>query len=128
MQLDHLQPNSKKWLITGDSNSHSPSWGYRELDKKGEDLVDWMQENSLVLINKPDDPPTYYSRSWRTTSTPDLSIAIDDLAKKTTREVRGQLGGSDHKPTIIHIEEQKKVSQQRSKPSWNYKKKPTGLS
>ena len=81
-----------------------------------------MQENSLVLINKPDDPPTYYSRSWRTTSTPDLSIATDDLAKKTTREVQGQLGGSDHKPTILHIEVQKKVSQQRSKPSWNYKK------
>ncbi|KAK7096645.1 hypothetical protein V1264_003726 [Littorina saxatilis] len=122
LHLQHLQPASEHWLIAGDFNSHSPSWGYAELDRKGEDLEDWMFENNLILLNRPDDPPTYYSRSWRTTSTPDLAIATDDIASIAQREVNQQLGGSDHKPVIIQLQEQVRTTRQKLKPSWNYKK------
>ena len=91
----------------GDSNSHSPSWGYDDLDHKGDEVEDWIITHNMVLINKADDPPTFYSRAWRTTSCPDLAIATDDVAKITSREVDKQLGGSDHKPIFLTIECQK---------------------
>jgi len=61
----------------------------------------------MVLINKADDPPTFYPRAWRTTSCPDLAIATNDVAKITRQEVDKQLGGSDHKPIFLTIERQK---------------------
>ena len=86
----------------GDFNSHSPSWGYPDLGSKGEEVEDWIIINQMVLINHPDDPHTYYSRAWRTTSCPDLAIATYDVAKITRYHVDQQLGGSDHKPVILH--------------------------
>ena len=36
-----------------------------------------------------------------------MTIATDDVAKITSREVDNQLGGSDHKPIFLTIERQK---------------------
>ena len=99
----------------GDSNSHSPSWGYDDLDHKGDEVEDWIITHNMVLINKADDPPTFYSRAWRTTSCPDLAIATDDVAKITSREVDKQLGGSDHKPFFLTIEREKNTTRNLSK-------------
>ena len=81
IQLHNIKIKPQSWIITGDFNSHSPSWGYEQLNNKGEEEVNWITENRLILINKPDDPDTFYSRTWRTTSTPDLAIATDDIQR-----------------------------------------------
>ncbi|KAK7101444.1 hypothetical protein V1264_019826 [Littorina saxatilis] len=122
MQLHCLRPGTEDWIVVGDFNSHSPSWGYPSLDAKGEEVEDWLIENQLVLVNKPDDPPTFYSRVWKKTSTPDLAIATDNVHKITKREVSEQLGGSDHRPTILTIAKQVIPSTGKLPPSWNYKK------
>ena len=122
LQLHEVPTSLDHWLVLGDFNSHSPSWGYSDLDGKGEDLEDWMLEKHLVLINKPDDPPTCYSRAWRTTSTPDLAIATDDIAGHCKRTVEPQLGGSDHKPITIELQNQARPHKTASQPRWNYKK------
>ena len=101
IQLHNIKVEPQSWIITGDFNSHSPSWGYGQLNSKGEEVENWITENRFSLINKPDDPDTFYSRTWRTTSTPDLAIASDDIQGITEREVSSQLGGSDHRPVII---------------------------
>jgi hypothetical protein len=88
-----LDATEDYWIIMGDFNSHSPSWGYSDLDNKGEEVENWIISNRLVLITHPDDPPTYYSRYWRTTSSPDLAIGTDDIQSLSTREVCQQLGG-----------------------------------
>ena len=69
-------------------------------------MEDWQVESKLLLLNDPEDPPTFYSRRWRTTSTPDLAFATDDLSKKTTRRVLNQLGGSDHRPVKLAVNSQ----------------------
>ena len=46
-----------------DFNSHSLSWGYDDLDHKGDEVEDWIITHNMVLINKADDPPTFYSRA-----------------------------------------------------------------
>jgi uncharacterized protein YaaR (DUF327 family) len=122
LQLDNIRPDSDLWLMVGDFNSHSPSWGYRDLDNKGEELENWMIDNQLTLINRPDDPPTCYSRAWRTMSTPDLAISTDNIARQATRSVEQQLGGSDHKPVTIQLQDQARLPKNTNKPSWNFKK------
>ena len=51
INLQILQPNSEDWMIVGDFNSHSPSWGYPSINAKGEEVEHWIVSNRLVLIN-----------------------------------------------------------------------------
>jgi len=107
--LNNISPNQDKWITVGDYNSHSPSWGYGDLDSKGEEVEQWMAENQLVLINQPDDEPTFFSRAWTSTSSPDLAIATENIHKNTVRELCPQLGGSHHKPVILTIRQTRKA-------------------
>ena len=81
MRLQLIPISENGSLILGDFNSHSTNWGYKSTDKRGEQLEDWMIENRLLLVNKPDDKPTHFHRAWKTTSHPDLAIATDNLHK-----------------------------------------------
>ena len=116
LQLHAIQPEEERWIIMGDFNSHSPSWGYPDLDPKGDEVEDWIITNHTVLINRPDEPHTYYSR---TTSCPDIAIATDDVAKITERHVEQQLGGSDHKPVLFVIKQDLLQVGRKLCPSWN---------
>ena len=126
IQLHNIKVEPQSWIITGDFNSHSPSWGYGQLNSKGEEVENWITENRLILINKPDDPDTFFSRTWRTTSTPDLAIATDDIQGIAEREVASQLGGSDHRLVIISIKGQTQPHRNKLPASWNYKKSQLG--
>ena len=81
----------------------------------------WATNQQLILINKPQDPPTFYSRSWRTTSTPDLAFATDNIHKLCHREVCSQLRGSDHRPVTILVDQKTPASTFKRAPSWNNK-------
>ena len=121
IQLNDILLSEENWIIVGDFNSHSPSWGYKDIDARGEEVESFIINNNLILLNKPDDPATFYSRVWRSTSSPDLAIATDDVHKVSNREVCNQLGGSDHRPVSITIG--KTVPHNiKYPPSWNFKK------
>ena len=120
--MNLIQPTTQDWITMGDFNSHSPSWGYEDLDAKGEEVESWAIDKQQILINQPDDPATYFSRSWRTTSSPDLAFATDSLHKVCQREVCPQLGGSDHRPIILHLGQRTQADVFNRAPSWNYKK------
>ena len=34
IQLDSILVDTHSWIVTGDFNSHSPSWGYQDLNRK----------------------------------------------------------------------------------------------
>ena len=74
----------------------------------------------MNLINKPEDQPTFYSRRWRTTSTPDLAFCTDELDWQINREVREQLGGSDNRPVLLTMNTY--ISYESTVPRWNYKR------
>ena len=123
LDLNTLQLAEEKHLVVGDFNGHSQAWGYKETDSRGEQLQDWMIDNQLILLNKPDDKPTFYSRARKTTSTPDLAVATEDIEKRTTRTVGSQLGGSDHVPITLHIVDASTAPEyHRKRASWNFKK------
>ena len=112
----------EKCLTVGDFNSHSTSWGYEESDRRGDEVEDWQIENNLLLLNDPEDPPTFFSRRWISTSTPDLAFASDDIFKITSRKVQNQLAGSDHKPVLLAVNMNYKPSNPKTFPRWNYSK------
>ena len=122
LSLQLLEVPTENCLIVGDFNSHSTCWGYDETDRRGEEVEDWQIDSKTNLLNDPEDPPTFFSRRWLTTSTPDLAFATDDLSKKTARGVLSQLGGSDHRPVKLAIDLQYKPQSSKSFPRWNYKK------
>ena len=85
ISLHPIQPKTQHCIIMGDFNSHSPSWGCEELGNKGEE-VEYVGHKSTTDPDQPPiDPPSYYSRSWKT-STPDLAFASDSYTKCATEK------------------------------------------
>ena len=118
--LDSISTEVSNFVIVGDLNSHSQSWGYQHMDRRGEEVENWQDENRLFLINSPSDQPTFYSRRWHTTSTPDIVLCTEDLHGSIRREVGEQLGGSDHRPVFLKVN--LRASTEATFPRWNYKK------
>lgn len=64
--LDKLQSlinefSAEKVLIMMDSNAKSSLWYAEATDKKGTQLEEFISENNLMVLNKPNNPPTYIS-------------------------------------------------------------------
>ena len=107
------------FVIVGDFDSHSHTWRYNLIDARGEEMEEWQDDNNLNLINKPKDSPTFYSRCWHTTSTPDIAICTEDIHSITKRTVRSQLDGNHYRPYLtLHT----KITTASPMPRWNYKK------
>ena len=126
LSLDTLKVPDEDFLIVGDFNSRSQSWGYDDIDKRGEEVEAWQDDHRLILINDPADTPTFYSGRWHTTTTPDLALCTGNLHPFTKREVCKQLGGSDHRPVVITIEGMQQENKAKHA-RWNYKKANWGL-
>ena len=122
LSLQTLDITGEDCLVIGDMNSHSTSWGYEENDRRGDEVEDWQIETDLLLLNDPEDPPTYFSRRWLTTTSPDIAFATENIASKTSRIVSSQLAGSDHKPVLLSLDLNLNTKENKPIPRWNYKK------
>ncbi|KAK7091308.1 hypothetical protein V1264_009008 [Littorina saxatilis] len=122
LSLHKMEVPQDGCLIIGDFNSHSHSWGYNETDSRGEEVEDWQIEQHLYLLNSPEDPPTFYSRRWMTSTTPDLSFSTNNLQTSAERTVLDQLAGSDHKPVKLTFNLNHHPGDCKPLPRWNYKK------
>ncbi|KAK7101835.1 hypothetical protein V1264_020159 [Littorina saxatilis] len=120
LALDTIPAKASNFIVVGDFNSHSQSWGYDHLDRRGEEVENWQDDKGLILLNSPFDCPTFYSRRWHTTSTPDLAFCTEDMHQLTSREVGEQLGGSDHRPVFLTLGMESCT--EASFPRWNYKR------
>ena len=111
LALDSIKPQKANYIVVGDFNSHSQSWGYDHLNNRGAEVELWQDAKGLILLNKPFDQDTFYHRGWLKTTTPDLAFATPELGKNAVREVGEQLGGSDHRPVFVTlgIEAKKKI-------------------
>lgn len=125
LSLDTIRVPDSGFLITGDFNSQSQSWGYNTMDPRGEEIEAWQDENHLILVNDPTETPTFYSRRWHTTTTPDLAFCTDDVHQNISRKVADQLGGSDHRPILLALAGYKTPSSPQHA-RWNYKKHSGG--
>ena len=85
-------------------NSPSEAWGYKEAYRRGEEVENWQVDNGHVLLKDYDDPRTFFSRRWLSSTTPDLVFAANDLSRIASRTVLGQLGGNDQTPIKISVD------------------------
>lgn len=122
LSLAHMEIKERNCIVLGDFNSHSERWGYNHTDARGGEVEDWEIDSNLHLINRADDPPTFYSRRWLSTSTPDLGFTTFDLAHKMERYVLPQLAGSDHKPIKLTLQLHNVPLTTKPLPRWNYKR------
>ena len=83
--------------------------------------VTHMDQN-MLLLNDPEDQPTFFSRPWISTATPDLAFATEDLSRKTSQRVLSYLVGSDHRSVLLAFNLQYRPSNPKTLPRWNYKK------
>ena len=74
------QVPGKPQIIIGDFNSHSTRWGYKENNKDGEAVEQWMDNYQLSLIHDTKLPPSFHSVRWRSGYNPDLAISTSDIA------------------------------------------------
>ena len=51
LSLDTITADETNFIAVGDFNSHSQSWGYDHMDKRGEEVETWQDDNKLSLIN-----------------------------------------------------------------------------
>ena len=82
-------------------------------------MEDWQINSNMLLLNNPEDPPSFSSRRWILASTPDLAFATEDLSRKNSRKVLSQLAGSDHR---LAINLQYRPSNPKTFPTWNCNK------
>lgn len=59
--LNDINPNPQNWLIVDTFNSYSPRCGRGcwDLNRKGEEVEDFIISKCLVLLNKQNDPHTH---------------------------------------------------------------------
>lgn len=122
LALSRMEIKDTNCIVVGDFNSRSERWGYPDTDNRGDEVEDWEIDYNLHLINKPEDKPSFYSRRWCNTSTPDLAFCTGDILHKTDRAVLDQLAGSDHRPVKLTVNMTYTPEEQTPLPRWNYKR------
>ena len=76
---------SQNCLAAGDFNSHSTSWGYGETDHRGDKVEDWQTESNMILLNDPEDPPTFFSWRWISLLLQTWPLQLKTCPKKPAR-------------------------------------------
>ena len=113
-------------IIAGDFNSHSPTWGYKDLDNNGKTVEDLINSSNLILAQNAQSKPTLLHKAFKTLHKPDLTLLSSDLLNKHKVEVGEDVGKSDHRPIITQILTPcKKKFEQKTR--WNFKKAPWEL-
>ena len=102
--IPHLQETIySRTIVCGDFNSHSPRWGYRDLDDNGRYIEELVDSSNLILVQNKDTPATLLHRVHKTLHRPDLTMISADIRDSTTTLVTDDMG-SDHKGIIIQID------------------------
>lgn len=91
----------KPFIIAGDLNAHSTAWGCRHTDGKGRRLGDFLDRNSLCLLNT--GQATHLSLPSGTPSAIDMSVCTPTIFSRLTWEVDDDPCGSDHLPIWIRL-------------------------
>ena len=120
LELHNIHVRYSNFIIMGDFNSHSQSWGYDHINARGEEIEAWQDDNNLTVINQPYDTPTFCSRCWYTTSTPDIALCTENLHSITMREAGDQFRGSNHRPAYLTLKA--RTVQTSTLSRWSYKK------
>ena len=86
----------KPFLVLGDFNAHSPTWGDSRLDGRGRMLEEFTHDQNFIILNTKE--TTFIHSALHTTSVIDLAVASTAIALDFNVTVHDDLHGSDHFP------------------------------
>ena len=101
------------FVICGDFNGHSMTWGCDKSNNRGDRIDDFITENNICLLN--DGSYTYLHPATGTFTAIDLSLCSPDILMEIDFMVESDSYGSDHFPIILKIG----VSLPDALPRWN---------
>ena len=102
------------FVICGDFNGHSITWGCDKNNSRGDRIDDFITENNICLLN--DGSYTYLHQATGTFTAIDLSLCSPDILMEIDFMVESDSYGSDHFPIILKIG----VSLPDALPRWNF--------
>ncbi|GFR73078.1 hypothetical protein ElyMa_003857100 [Elysia marginata] len=110
----HFEPEVKQhnFIVEGDLNINSPSWGYNTLGWEEEKAEDWDIDSQLILLDPANDPPTFNSVTWRTSSISDIAFATEEF-KEGPKELWGpswNAATTNHLSSLYNIENETTVT------------------
>ncbi len=106
----------KPFIICGDFNGHSITWGCDSNNSRGNKIDDFITNNDLCLLN--DGSFTYLHPGSGSYTAIDLSLCSPDLLLDLNFKVEADSFGSDHFPIILEIG----ISLPDTLPRWNFKR------
>ncbi|XP_066904650.1 serine/threonine-protein phosphatase 6 regulatory ankyrin repeat subunit A-like, partial [Halyomorpha halys] len=119
--LENLWDNQT--LVMGDFNAHSPRWGYKSADTKGNIVENFIGSGPVVYIENADKEPTFFANNGQQTH-PDLVLSHPRLENKLSLKLYQAPGSSGHSILLLEVKEDKLYKKQREPcfPRWNFKK------
>ena len=118
----HLsETHFKKTILAGDTNAHSPRWGYQDTNASGDYVEELVNSSNLILLQDKDSPPTFFHRPSGACTRPDHTLISADIQGQCSWEVLDDFG-SDHLPILISIALEKGKGKPQRQTGWNYSK------
>ena len=76
----HLhETNFRKTILAGDTNAHSPMWGYQDTNASGDYVEDILNSTNLILLQNKDSPPTFFHRPSGACTGQDQTLISADI-------------------------------------------------
>ena len=115
--INLIEQLSSPFLLLSDFNGHSPVWGNKSYNSRGQMLEDLFSEMDLYILN--DGSSTYIHPATGSISALDLSICGPSLVLDYEWNIHEDLRGSDNFPVILTSNA---VEEDAAPNKWNFKK------
>jgi ribonuclease HI len=113
---------SQRTVVVGDFNAHFQDVGYKNVNKAGRTIEDFILTNNIELLYTNGDTPTFLHHNKNTTN-PDLTLASTDIAHVASRKIiDDQRYGHRMIITTINLRTKPKAPNNKPHNAWNFKK------
>ena len=110
-------------LYLGDFNSPHTTWAYSSDSPQGDAILNWMEELDLICLFDPKQPSSFQSARWNSCTNPDLAfISRGDPDQTVHREVLHHFPRTQHRPSLIRINQDIERTNTSPSPRWNFRK------
>lgn len=119
--IEHIvQQLPNPYIIVGDFNSHSKTWGSYKSDSRGKIIEDLLSKDNITILNN--GQPTRINQANGHPSAIDLSIANTSFSHKLEWQTLPDIYSSDHIPIKISITHPLDNTHLFYPPRWKIKK------
>ena len=91
----------RPFIIVGDFNSHSITWGSYKTDSRGKIIEKLLEQDNIVILNN--NEQTRINPSNRNLSAIDLTFSTPTIAQRLHWQVLNEIYNSDHLPISIQF-------------------------